>query len=287
MSTVGARALPQLSLTWAIDDPRMRRLILRLFVAALAVFIGIPLLTLVLWSFAGEWFWPNIIPTQWTLRWYEQVFENPRVINAMVLSFTIAPVVTLLTAIIAIPAGYAFARLNIPFRRTLLLLFLIPNAFPRIGLYVSLAVLYYQVGLIDTYWGVVFLHMIGTLVYMTWITTATFRSIDPHLEEAARDAGASPLRAFWSVVLPLALPGIIVASLFAFLASLDEAQGTLIVGTPHFITMPVLMYTLISSFERPVAAVFSVLLSLPSLLLLFAAQRYLQSEYVAAGLGRV
>ena len=262
-------------------------MILRLFVAALAVFIGIPLLTLLLWSFAGEWFWPNVIPTQWTVRWYEQVFQNPRVVNAMILSFTIAPVVTALTALIAIPAGYAFARLNVPFRRTLLLLFLIPNAFPRIGLYVSLAVLYYQIGLIDTYWGVVFLHMIGTLVYMTWITTATFRSIDPHLEEAARDAGASPVRAFWSVVLPLALPGIIVASLFAFLASLDEAQGTLIVGTPHFITMPVLMYTLISSFERPVAAVFSVLLSLPSLLLLFAAQRYLQSEYVAAGLGRV
>ena len=64
-----ARALPGVSLTWAIDDPRMRRLILRLFVAGLAVFIGIPLLTLVLWSFAGEWFWPNVIPTQWTIRW--------------------------------------------------------------------------------------------------------------------------------------------------------------------------------------------------------------------------
>jgi len=129
--------------------------------------------------------------------------------------------------------------------------------------------------------------MIGTMVYMTWITTATFRSIDPHLEEAARDAGASPVRAFLSVVLPLALPGIIVASLFSFLASLDEAQGTLIVGTPHYITMPVLLYTLISSFQRPVAAVFSVLLALPSLLLLIVAQRYLHSEYVAAGLGRV
>src|SRR5207244_10042096 len=99
------------------------------------------------------------------------------------------------------------------------------------------------------------------------------RSLDPPLEAAARVAGASPLRAFFSVVLPLALPGIIVASLFSFLASLDEAQGTLIVGTPHFITMPVLMYTLISSFERPIAAVFSVLLTVPSLLLLVAAQR--------------
>ena len=262
-------------------------MLIRLLAGGLVVFVGVPLLTLVLWSFAGEWFWPAVVPTQFTTRWYQAVLENPRVIDAMILSFTIAPVVTLLTALISIPAGYAFARLNVPFRRVLLLLFLIPNAFPRIGLYVSLAVLYYQVGLIDTFWGVVFLHMIGTLVYMTWITTATFRSINPALEEAARDAGASPVRAFFAVVLPIAMPGIIVASLFSFLASLDEAQGTLVVGTPHFITMPVLMYTLISSFERPIAAVFSVLLTIPSLLLLFAAQRYLQSEYVAAGLGRI
>ena len=287
MAVAKAESVAAVPYAWGLAHPGMRRMLVRLLAAGLLVFIGLPLLTLVLWSFAGEWFWPAVTPTQFSSRWYIQVFQNPRVLDAMLLSFTIAPVVTLLTAAVAIPAGYAFARLNVPYRKVLLLLFLIPNAFPRIGLYVSLAVLYYQVGLIDTFWGVVFLHMIGTLVYMTWITTATFRSISPYLEEAARDAGASPLRAFFAVVLPLAMPGIIVASLFSFLASLDEAQGTLVVGTPHFITMPVLMYTLISSFERPVAAVFSVLLTLPSLVLLFAAQRYLRSEYVAAGLGRV
>lgn len=273
--------------TWGITHPGMQRMMLRMLAAGILVFVGLPLLTLILWSLAGEWYWPALVPSQWSLRWYQTVLENPRVIDAMIRSFTIAPVVVLLSALIAVPAGYAFARLNVPYRKVLLLLFLIPNAFPRIGLYVSLAVLYYQLGLIDTFWGVVFLHMIGTLVYMTWITTATFRSINPHLEEAARDAGASPIRAFFTVMLPLAMPGIIVASLFSFLASLDEAQGTLIVGTPNNVTMPVLMYTLISSFERPVAAVFSVLLTMPSLLLLFGAQRYLQSEYVAAGLGRV
>jgi len=282
-----APAMPRVSIGWVLEQPAMRRLILRTFAAGLAVFIGLPLLTLVLWSFAGQWFWPSLIPAEWSTKWWERVFANPRVVDAMIRSFTIAPVVTVLTAVISIPAGYAFARLNVPFRKVLLLLFLIPNAFPRIGIYVSLAVLYYQLQLIDTFWGVVFLHMIGTLVYMTWITTATFRSISPYLEEAARDAGASPVRAFFAVVLPLAVPGIIVASLFTFLASLDESQGTLIVGTPHNITMPVLMYTLISSFERPIAAVFSVLLTLPSLVLLFAAQKYLRSEYVAAGLGRM
>jgi len=105
-----APAMPAIRLTWWIDDPRMRRLLLRLFAAALAVFIGIPLLTLVLWSFAGEWFWPNLIPTQWSLRWWQEVLDNPRVTNAMFLSFTIAPVVTLLTAVVAIPASPSGGR---------------------------------------------------------------------------------------------------------------------------------------------------------------------------------
>src|SRR5438477_11310386 len=136
------RAMPGIRLSWWIDDPRMRRLLLRLVAAALAAFIGIPLLTLVLWSFAGEWFWPNLIPSQWSFRWWQEVLDNPRVTSAMVLSFTIAPVVTLLTAVVAIPAGYAFARLDVPFRPTLVLLLLIPDPFHCMRLYQDLTSLY-------------------------------------------------------------------------------------------------------------------------------------------------
>jgi len=124
---VRAGSAPRISIGWVLEQPAMRRLILRSFAAALGVFIGLPLLTLVLWSFAGQWFWPSLIPSEWSTKWWEVVFENPRVVDAMVRSFTIAPVVTILTAAISIPAGYAFARLNVPFRKVLLLLFLIPT----------------------------------------------------------------------------------------------------------------------------------------------------------------
>src|SRR5918912_769023 len=112
----GAQHLPAVPLTWWLGHPGMRRMVLRLIALGLAAFVGLPLLTLLLWSFAGEWFWPSIIPSQWTLRWYEAVFENPRVVGAMALSFSIAPVVTALTALVAIPAGYAFARLTVPYK---------------------------------------------------------------------------------------------------------------------------------------------------------------------------
>src|SRR5207253_11402746 len=91
-------AMPAIRLSWWIDDPRMRRMLLRLFAAALAAFIGIPLLTLVPWTFAGEWFRPNLVPSQWWYRWWQELLDKPRVTSAMALSFTIAPVLTLLSA---------------------------------------------------------------------------------------------------------------------------------------------------------------------------------------------
>jgi putative spermidine/putrescine transport system permease protein len=118
---------------------------------------------------------------------------------------------------------------------------------------------------------------------MTWIPTAGFDSVPRELEEAARDAGAGPLRVFWRVTLPLAAPSIIVAGVLAFLAAFDEAQGTLIVGSPRIVTMPVLMYSLVTNYPEPVGAVFSLLFSLPSVVLLLLARRFLVAGYLAAG----
>ena len=265
---------------WAIAGLR-RALGLGAFLALAAFILG-PLLTLLVWAAAGTWLFPNLLP-EFSLRWWYYVLGNENVVKAIRMSFLSAPVATLLSAVICIPAAYAFARLEFPGRRLLLLSFLSANAFPKIGLYVSIATLFYRLNLMDTFAGVVMIQLINTLLFMIWIPTGTFRGINRNLEDAARDVGAGPLRTFFNITLPIALPGLIVASLFAFLAAFDEAQGTLIVGTPNHMTMPVMMYTLVLSYPQPVGAVFSVLLSLPSLLFLLLAQRYLRAGYLAAG----
>ncbi len=249
---------------------------------ALAAFILGPLLILLLWAFAGSWLFPNLLP-EFSFKWWAYVLGNDNVVKAIRMSFMSAPIATLASAVICVPAAYAFARLEFPGRRLLLLSFLSANAFPKIGLYVSIAALFYRLNLMDTFIGVVLVQMINTLLFMIWIPTGTFRGINRTLEEAARDAGAGPLRTFFQITLPIALPGLIVASMFAFLAAFDEAQGTLIVGTPNHMVMPVMMYTLVLSYPQPVGAVFSVLLSLPSLAFLILAQRYLRAGYLAAG----
>jgi len=265
---------------WAVGAMR-RALGLGAFLALAAFILG-PLLTLLVWAFAGTWLFPDLLP-QFSLTWWYYVLGNADVGKAIRMSFLSAPIATLLSAVICIPAAYAFARLEFPGRRALLLSFLSANAFPKIGLYVSIATLFYRLNLMDTFAGVVLIQLVNTILFMIWIPTGTFRGINRNLEDAARDVGAGALRTFFQITLPIALPGLIVASLFAFLAAFDEAQGTLIVGTPNHITMPVMMYTLVLSYPQPVGAVFSVLLSLPSLAFLLLAQRYLRAGYLAAG----
>jgi putative spermidine/putrescine transport system permease protein len=179
--------------------------------------------------------------------------------------------------------AYGFSRFRFPGRRALFISLLAANAFPKIGLYVAIATLFFRLDLMGTYWGVVIIQLVGTLVVMVWIPAAGFDAVPQDLEEAARDAGAGPLRVFWSITLPLAMPGIIVASFLAFLAAFVEAQGTLIVGSPTIVTMPVLMYTLVVNYPEPVGAIFSILLSAPSVILLLVARRYLLAGYLAAG----
>lgn len=271
------------SVFWFLSVGAFRRGLAILFLVGLAVFILGPLLSLVLWAFAGQWFYPALLPQEFSLKWWTVVFGNRGVMESIKYSLMTAPTVTALSIIICLPAAYAFARFEFPGRRLLLLSFLSANSFPKIGLYISIATLFYRMNLMTTFWGVVLIQLVGTLLFMIWIPTGTFRGINRSLEEAARDVGASGLRTFLQITLPIAMPGLLVATLFAFLAAFDEAQGTLIVGSPNFITMPVMMYTLVLNYPQPVGAVFSILLTLPSLVLLLLAQRLLRQGYLAAG----
>jgi putative spermidine/putrescine transport system permease protein len=252
-------------------------------VISLGVFIIGPLLVLVVWAFADSWFYPALAPQVWTLTWWHRVLSDAHFGSTVLLSFTFAPIVTLLSAVICLPAAYAFSRFEFPGKRVMFIGLFATNAFPKMGLYIAMASLLYAIHLMDTFWGVVLVQLINTVVVMTWIPSAAFSAVPRSLEEAARDAGAGPFRTFWHVTLPLARPGIIVALIQAFLASFDEAQGTFLVGTPDYITMPVQMYSMVTNYPQQAAAVFSIILTLPSLILMLIIRRYVVGGYLAAG----
>jgi len=85
------------------------------------------------------------------------------------------------------------------------------------------------------------------------------------------------------VTLPLAAPGIVVAMIMSFLASFDEAQGTYLVGAPAYMTMPTQMYSLVLNYPKQVAAVFSIMLAVPSVVLMLLVRKQVMGGQLAEG----
>jgi putative spermidine/putrescine transport system permease protein len=249
----------------------------------LGLFILAPLFMLVLWAFADYWFFPSAFPSDWTLSWWKTVFSTGNLSSAVMWSFIFAPTVMLISAAVCLPAAYAFARKDFLGKRAMMMTLFATNAFPKMGLCIAMASLLYSLNLMGTFLGVVIIQLLNTLVIMTWIPAAAFASVPPSLEEAARDAGAGPWRTFFKVTFPLARPGIVVAMILAFLASFDEAQGTFLVGVPNYLTMPVQMYSLVSDYPGPATAVFAILLTIPSLVLLVLVRKHVFSSTLAQG----
>jgi putative spermidine/putrescine transport system permease protein len=261
----------------------LRRLLGLLLIVLLAVFILGPLFWLAIRAFAVDWSYPSLLPTGWTLSWWGKVFDDPGLAGSIRLSIVFAFVTIVVSSVVCLPAAYAFARYTFPGRRVFLIGLFATNAFPKMGLFVALASLFYAFNLMTTFTGIVIIHVLGTVVFMTWIPAAAFASVPRSLEEAAQDAGASRLRVFTNVTLPLALPGILVAIIMSFLASFDEAQGTYLVGSPVYLTMPTEMYSLVLNFPKQVAAVFSIMLAIPSVVLMLLVRRHIMGGQLAEG----
>ena len=170
------------------------------------LFFYLPLLNLCMLAFANRYEVPAVIPQEFGFKWWQFVFEQDSLVSSIVLSFVLAVIVTFISMLICIPAAYALGRFNFKGKKIFLLSFLLSNAFPKMGLYISIGVIFYRLNLMGTLPGVVLIHVLNSLMFMTWIPANAFRSIHSQQEESARDAGAGPVRTFFSITLPMAMP---------------------------------------------------------------------------------
>src|SRR5947199_8957454 len=122
-----------------------------LVLALLAFAIFGPLLNLLLWAFAERWYFPNKLPIEYGLTYWYRVFQ-PRgnALASLGTSIWIAVLTVAVSLAVAIPAGYALARLKLPWPRAILLVFLLPQAVPNLPVYVNITQVFYQIGLDGT-----------------------------------------------------------------------------------------------------------------------------------------
>ncbi|MEX1346079.1 MAG: carbohydrate ABC transporter permease, partial [Candidatus Limnocylindrales bacterium] len=193
-------------------------------------------------------------------------------------SLTVALLGTALSVPIGTAAGYAFSRFDFVGSRALLLLLLLTRAVPGVALSLPLFLLMRNIGLIDTVHGLAFVYMALNIPFTAWLMDGFFRRIPRELDDAAYVDGASHWQTFWKIDLPLALPGLGAASVFAFLASWNEYQiASVITKTPVSKTFPVGLSDFTTQFTvdwRGMAAM-SVLMMIPAILFVLAMQRSL------------
>lgn len=248
------------------------------------LFFYAPLLNTLMLAFADQYQVPHVLPTKFGFEWWKYVFSQDNLIQSIVNSFIIAVLATCLSMLICIPAAYAMARFDFKGKNFFMFSFLLSNSFPKIGLYTALGILFYKFHLMGTLTGVIIVHILNTMIFMIWIPSSSFKKVRIQQEEAARDVGAGPMRTFLKITLPSAVPGIAVAGMYTFLGSLEEAQGTLLVGFPEIKTMATSMYSVILDYPPMAGAVFSLILVIPTIILLWICRKVFGKDIFSGGM---
>lgn len=250
----------------------------------LALGILVPLVPLLLWAVAGDFRYPALLPVPST-RGAARVLDAD-VLAALGTSAAVAGAVALLAALLGLAAGRALGSHAFRGRRLVQLLLLAPAIVPTLAVTLGIQVFFVRLGLTDTVAGVVLVHLVPTVPYVSLVMAGVFAGFDERLLDQARMLGAGPLARLRHAVLPAVAPGLAVAALFAFLISWSEYVLTLLVGGGTVRTLPLLLFAAIGSADLTAAAALGLVIAAPPLVLVALTSRVLTGP-AALGFGRI
>lgn len=253
----------------------------------LAFLLVAPFIAFAVNAFARQWFFPQLIPQTWTLEAWQRAFApGSQILQALGYSALIAGVVTITALLLGIPAARALGLYNFRGKRLIEFLILLPAVVPPLAVSLGLTVNFLRWGLAGDWPGVALAHLVPVLPYVILILSGTFASYDIAHEQQARSLGAGSLAVFRHVTLPMILPGVVVAGLFAFLISWSQYLLTLLIGGGRVMTLPLLLFASAAGGNNTTIAVQALLFTGPILLLLLFTTRVL-SRNALTGLGRL
>jgi len=249
----------------------------KLFLCCIIISVTLPFFPLLLWSVAERWFYPAILPQSFGPRAWSYVFTTAgsQITGGLFTSFSLAIVTAFISLLFGIPAGRALGLYDFPGKKLTMLFLTLPIIVPPLSVSMGLHLWFIKLGLAETFLGVVLVHLTFCLPYTIFVIRGVFSDYNPDFEAQARSLGASPVTVIFQVMLPIILPGIIVASLFSFLLSWSQYLSTLIIGGGKMLTLPILLFSLMTSGDRPVASAVSLVFILPAFLALMGSAHYL------------
>jgi len=266
------------------SEPRRLRqpVVRRIAVLVIVATILLPLVPLVIQSFARGYVFPQLVPAEWSTRaWSIVLATDGGTWEALGWSVAVAATVTVLSLLVAVPAGRVLGLRSFRGRRVLEFLVLTPLLVPAVAVGIGLDITFIRLGLSGTFWGVVLVHLIPAAPYAVLILAGVFANYDEDFEVQARTLGAGPVSVFRHVTMPAIMPGLVVAGFFAFIVSWSQYVLTLQIGGGKVLTLPVLLVSTASGGDVAITGALTIVYALPVVVLLVVTSRHL----VRAGLG--
>ncbi|HEM6892632.1 TPA: ABC transporter permease [Providencia stuartii] len=260
------------------------------FIFINVVWLGLPFTMAILWSLVDPqhpWSYPDLFPQKLSLARWKIVWEQTSLATALFNSYTIAPAVAILSLLLATPTAYTFGRMTFKGKAVAEMLTLIPLVMPGMIIGIFFSSMLISLNISNTFMSIVIGHTVLTLPYSIRIMSAGFKSIPQDIIDASRDMGASFWGTFCNAFLPMLKPSLLASLIFCLVRSLEEFSISFVLGSPDFITVPTILYSFLGySFVRPDAAVVSMILVIPNVILMIIIERLLKGNYLSQSTGK-
>ena len=263
----------------------------------LLVFVLVPIVYILLLSVTPDSEIGNgsLIPSQWAFANYLQMWSTVNLAQGVFNSIVVALSASIIAVVLSVGAAYVISRFKfrgrLPYLYSLIGLQTVPSVMLLLPLFVLFASVQAALhfSLIGTYQAVIITYLTFALPFATWLMVSYLNSIPVDLEEAALVDGATRLQALWQIVVPLALPGIVVALVFSFLTGWNDVLFASVLTSPETRTVAVLLQTFNASQEGGSLPLYGQLMgaavvsALPVVVLYMVFQRYLIGGLTAGG----
>lgn len=248
---------------------------LRVTAFLVLAFLMLPILVIMPLSFNSEPFFSftegmlSLDPDAYSMRWYQAILDDQNWLLAIRNSFIIGIAAALIATTLGTLAAVGLSSQWMPYKRLITALLLSPMIVPLIIIAAGMFFFYTQFNLVGTFTGLIIAHAALGVPFVIITVTATLSGFDRTLFVAGLSLGASPLKAFWDIVIPLIRPGVISGGLFAFVTSFDEVVLVLFLAGPEQRTIPRQMFSGLREQINPTILAVATLLVVLSAAMLF------------------
>lgn len=250
-----------------MNNPKARSLAY-FYVAISLIFLYAPIIVMMIMAFNRSQL--NEFPLVFDLIWFRKLMTNDRLIQATINSLVLAVITAIIATILGTLASIGLIRYQFKGKNILQGMLIPVITIPWLILAVAMLIMFFWLGVQRSMLTLFLGHVTVQIPYVILVVSARLSSEDPSLEEASTSLGAKPWRTFIKVTLPLILPGILAAALFAFTVSFDNFVISYFLAPPGVSTLPVEIYTAIrKGFTPEINAVSTIVFFFSAIIVLF------------------